>query len=202
MNLRSRVRSYFTAGGGDTRIFHQFISSRAADVDCIVTRSEAEALILENNLIKKNRPVYNIRLKDDKTYVSVKVTLEEEWPRVQMVRRYKKDGGLYFGPYSSASAVREVLRVIKTTFPLRSTSCAYETPGRPCMEYEIGRCSAPIAGMISRESYMEGVREVILFLRGRNQELLERLKARMAEAAATRRYETLARLPGPDPGGG
>ena len=192
VNLRARVRSYFTAGG-DTRIFHQFISQRAADVDCLVTSSEAEALILENNLIKKNRPVYNIRLKDDKTYVSLKVTLDEEWPRVQMVRGYKKDGGLYFGPYSSASAVREVLRVIKTTFPLRSTSCTYESPGRPCMEYEIGRCSAPIAGMISKESYMEAVREVILFLRGRNRELIERLKARMAEAAEARRYEVAAR---------
>ncbi len=192
VNLRSRVRSYFTSGG-DTRIFHEFISLRASDVDCIVTSSEAEALILENNLIKKNRPVYNVRLKDDKSYVNLKVTLDEEWPRVLMVRGYRKDGGLYFGPYSSAGAVREVLRVIKTSFPLRSTSCAYESPGRPCMEYEIGRCSAPLAGMISRKRYMEAVREVILFLRGRDGELVRRLSRKMAEAAEARRYEVAAR---------
>jgi excinuclease UvrABC nuclease subunit len=106
-------------------VFFSFLVARVADVDCILAGSEAEALILENNLIKKHRPVYNIRLKDDKTYVSIKVTLTEEWPRVLVVRRYKRDGNLYFGPYGSAGAVREMLRVIKTVFPLRTCSNAF-----------------------------------------------------------------------------
>ncbi len=193
VNLRSRVKSYFGAST-DNRVFYKFLVPRIADVDCIVTESEAEALILENNLIKKHRPVYNIRLKDDKTYVSIKVTTAEEWPRVLVVRRYKRDGNLYFGPYGSASSVREMLRVIKTVFPLRTCSNAFfKGRSRACIEYEIGRCTGPCVGLVSKEKYLEDVNEVVLFLKGRNKELLRILDAKMKGAAENRQYELAAR---------
>lgn len=193
INLRVRVRSYF-GGSSDTRVFHKFLVAKIADVDCIVSQSEGEALILENNLIKKHRPVYNIRLKDDKTYVSIKVTLAEEWPRVLVVRRYKQDGNLYFGPYAAAGAVREMLRVIKTVFPLRTCSNAFfASRTRPCIEYEINRCTAPCVDLIQRQGYMEDVKQVILFLKGRNKELLRIVERNMKQASAARRYELAAR---------
>jgi excinuclease ABC subunit C len=193
VNLRSRVRSYF-GKASDTRVFHSFLVDRIADVDCIVAESEAEALILENNLIKKHRPIYNIRLKDDKTYVSIKVTVAEEWPRVLVVRRYKKDGNLYFGPYGSASAVREMLRVIKTVFPLRTCSNAFFTGRtRPCIEHEIGRCTAPCVDLITREKYREDVEEVILFLKGKTRDLIRIIDEKMQRAASLRQYELAAR---------
>jgi excinuclease ABC subunit C len=193
VNLRSRVRSYF-GKASDTRVFYRFLVDRVVDVDCIVAESEAEALILENNLIKKHRPVYNIRLKDDKTYVSIKVTLEEEWPRVLVVRRYKKDGNLYFGPYGSAGAVREMLRVIKTVFPLRTCSNAFFSGRtRACIEHEIGRCTAPCVDLITREKYREDVEEVILFLKGKTRELTRILEEKMKRAAELRHYELAAR---------
>ncbi len=189
VSLRSRVKSYF-GSSSDSRIFHRFLVPRIHDVDCIVTESEAEALILENNLIKKHRPVYNIRLKDDKTYVSIKVTTAEEWPRVLVVRRYKRDGNLYFGPYASASSVREMLRVIKTVFPLRTCSNAFfKGRTRACIEHEIGRCTAPCIGLVTRERYQEDVNEVVLFLKGRNKELLKILNEKMNGAAQLRQYE-------------
>lgn len=193
VNLRARVRSYF-GSSSDSRIFYQFLVARIADVDCILAGSEAEALILENNLIKKHRPVYNIRLKDDKTYVSIKVTTAEEWPRVLVVRRYKRDGNLYFGPYGSASAVREMLRVIKTVFPLRTCSNAFfKGRTRACIEHEIGRCTAPCVNLVTQERYREDVAEVILFLKGRNKELVRKLEEKMQLAAQSRKYELAAR---------
>lgn len=193
VNLRSRVRSYL-GRTKNSRPLYSFLVGKIADVDCIVTDSEAEALILENNLIKKHRPTYNVRLKDDKSYVSIRVTTAEEWPRVQVTRRYKKDGNLYFGPYGSASAVREMLRVIKTVFPLRTcTNSFFANRSRPCIEYEIGRCTAPCFDLISREAYQKDVEEVILFLKGRNKELLRLLNEKMQKAAADRHYELAAR---------
>jgi len=193
VNLRSRVRSYF-GRSSDTRVFIRFLVEKVSDIDCIVTESEAEALILENNLIKKHRPVYNVRLKDDKTYVSIKVTLSEEWPRVLVTRRYKKDDNLYFGPYGSASAVREMLRVIKTVFPLRTcTNGFFAARERACLEYEIDRCTAPCVDLITREAYLEDVDQVVLFLRGKNKELERIIRERMDRASAERAYELAAR---------
>ncbi|MEM7233240.1 MAG: excinuclease ABC subunit UvrC, partial [Planctomycetota bacterium] len=193
VNLRSRVRSYF-GKSSDTRVFHRFLVERVSDVDCIVAESEAEALILENNLIKKHRPVYNIRLKDDKTYVSIKVTLEEEWPRLRVVRRYKKDGNLYFGPYGSASSVREMLRVIEKVFTLRGcTNGFFRGRSRPCIEYEMGRCTAPCMNLISHEEYLEDVEQVVLFLKGKNRELERILEEKMKKASADLRFEVAAR---------
>ncbi len=193
VNLRVRVRSYFNRGS-DSRVMHPFLTRRAADVDCLVTATEAEALLLENNLIKKHRPLFNIRLKDDKAYVCLKVTASETWPRVLIVRRFKNDGAVYFGPYSSSNSVRTVVRLIKTIFPLRTCSDGFfSSRTRPCIEHEIGRCTAPCVGLISREKYREDVSEVVLFLRGKNRDLLRRLEQKMAEAAASRQYELAAR---------
>lgn len=194
-NLRSRVRSYFAASADDGRPLFRFIVRHTADVECIVCANELEALLLENNLIKKHRPRYNVRLRDDKAYLSLRVSTTEKWPRVQLVRRWKDDGCPYFGPYSSAQSVREMLRVIKRYIPLRTCSNGFfESRTRPCLEYEIGNCSGPCVGLIDEAAYGELVEETLLFLRGRNQTLLPLLEERMNRAAADRNYEHAAKL--------
>jgi excinuclease ABC subunit C len=193
INLRSRVRSYF-GKSNDGRPFIRLLMKRIDDLDCILTETEEEALILENNLIKKHRPLYNVRLKDDKTYVSIKVTLSEEWPRVMVTRRYSQGEDLYFGPYGSSAAVREMLRVIKTVFPLRTcTNGFFRNRTRACMEYEIGRCTAPCVNLISKEDYMEDVSQVVMLLKGRSRDLERVIEKRMREASRSRSYELAAR---------
>jgi len=193
INLRSRVRSYF-GKSNDGRPFIRLLMKRIDDLDCILTETEEEALILENNLIKKHRPLYNVRLKDDKTYVSIKVTLSEEWPRVMVTRRYRQGEDLYFGPYGSSTAVREMLRVIKTVFPLRTcTNGFFRNRTRACMEYEIGRCTAPCVDLISKEDYMEDVDQVVMLLKGRSRDLERVIEKRMREASRARSYELAAR---------
>ncbi len=194
VNLRTRVRSYLNPGQSDTRILIPHLIPRTDDIDCIVTSSEAEALILENNLIKKHRPIFNVRLRDDKNYISLRVTVTEKWPRVMITRRYQNDGDLYFGPYGSASSVRSMLRVIKKLFPLRTcTNGFFKTRKRPCLEHDLGRCSAPCVDLISEAEYESDVKEVILFLRGKTQELTEALKNKMLEASSLQRYELAGR---------
>ncbi|MFN0060820.1 MAG: excinuclease ABC subunit UvrC [Planctomycetota bacterium] len=194
-SLRSRVRSYFQPGADDGRPLFHAIVERTADLECIVCTTEVEALLLENNLIKKHRPRFNVRLRDDKTYVSLRVTLSEKWPRVQVVRQWRNDGNLYFGPYGSAGAVREMLRVIKRYFPLRTCSNGFfNSRRRPCIEYEIGHCSAPCVDLISADDYRKWVDEASLFLRGRNDTLLPLLAARMEESAASHDFERAARV--------
>jgi len=135
-SLRSRVRMYFR--GGDERLQLPYLVSRVADIETLVTRNEKEALILENNLIKQYKPRYNIRLKDDKSYVSVKVTIDEEWPRVLVTRKILRDKSRYFGPFHSASAVRDSLDAIRKVFPLRTCSdTVFRNRSRPCLEYQI-----------------------------------------------------------------
>ncbi len=195
VNLRSRVRSYFTSGANDGRILFRAIVSQTAEIDCVVCKNELEALLLENNLIKKDRPRFNLRLRDDKTYVSLRVTITEEWPRVQVIRHWKDDGNLYFGPYPSAASVREVLRVIKKYIPLRTCSNAFfEARTRPCLEYEIGRCTAPCVGLDTTDSYSQLVDEALLLLRGRDRSLIAKLDEQMRTASADRNYERAARL--------
>ena len=193
VNLRSRVRSYF-GKSNDGRLFIRLLLDRIDDLDCILTETEDEALILENNLIKKHRPLYNVRLKDDKTYVSIKVTLSEEWPRVLVTRRYKAGKDLYFGPYGSSTAVREMLRVIKTVFPLRTcTNGFFRNRTRACLEYEIGRCTAPCVDLISKKDYMEDVSQVVMLLKGKSRKLERIIENRMKEASGNHSYELAAR---------
>ncbi|MFQ5654976.1 MAG: excinuclease ABC subunit UvrC, partial [Planctomycetota bacterium] len=194
-DLAARVRTYFAPGADDGRALFRLIVRRTENLECIVCANPLEALLLENNLIKKHRPRYNVRLRDDKTYISLRVTTAEKWPRVQLVRRWKDDGNVYFGPYSSSQSVREMLRVIKRYIPLRTCSNAFfRDRARPCLEHEIGRCSAPCVGLIDEAGYGDLVEETLLFLHGRNQTLLPILEARMEEAAESFEYERAARL--------
>src|SRR5207253_10641143 len=167
VNLRSRVRSYVR--GGDERSQVRFLVGKLADVDTLVTANEKEALILENSLIKQYKPRYNIRLKDDKSYVSVKVTVTDPWPRVLVTRRIVKDGNRYVGPFASASAVRDTLDTIRKAFPLRTCSDpVFRNRSRPCIEYDIKRCLGPCVLPVDRGAYEEHLKQVMLLLEGRN----------------------------------
>ncbi len=188
------MASYFTAHH-DTRTFLPAILEKVADIQYLVTATESEALILENILIKKYRPPYNIRLKDDKTYVSLKVTVNEQWPRVLIVRRHEDDGAVYFGPYASASRTRELLRLIQRVFTLCTCSPrVFRTRTRPCLQHEIGRCSAPCVDLITREEYHRQVEGVLDFLRGRADNVVRQLKEDMETASRQLRFEQAALL--------
>jgi len=192
-SLRGRVRTYFR--GGDERSQVEFLMRRVAAFETLVTATEKEALILENNLIKQYKPRYNIRLKDDKSYVSVKVTLQDAWPRVLVTRKIVKDGSRYFGPFSSAYSVRETIDTIRKVIPLRTCSDGvFRNRSRPCLEYQIRRCLAPCCLPVDRGQYEELLREAMLLLSGKRVQLVEDLHAEMARAAAEERFEDAARL--------
>ena len=195
-NLRARVRQYL--GGGDGRMQIPALLDRVADVDVLVTGNVKEALLLENELIKRHKPVFNVKLRDDKQYLALRLDPREEWPRISSVRRFRKDGADYFGPYTSSIALKESLSNLRRLFPLRSCSDGtfkdYARRGRPCIEYEMDRCLGPCCGLADPEVYAEQVRGTALFLRGRSGELVKGLEARMQEAAAAERFEEAAQL--------
>ncbi|HBG02368.1 MAG TPA: excinuclease ABC subunit C [Firmicutes bacterium] len=195
INLRNRVRSYFQKSQTQP-IKVQVLVEHITDLEYIVTDSEMEALILENNLIKKHSPHYNIRLKDDKTYPYIKVTVQETFPRVLMVRKRLNDGARYFGPYTDVAVVKKTLSFLRTLFPIRSCSKTIEEGGqdRPCLNYHIGRCMAPCAGLVSKEQYGAMISEVLLFLEGRIDRLIPDLTEKMQEAADQLEYEKAARF--------
>lgn len=188
--LKNRVRQYFQRNKGHTPKVRAMVG-KIADFETIMTGSEVEALILECNLIKKHRPRYNISLKDDKSYPYVKVTLQEEFPRVFVTRRILKDGARYFGPYTNVTAVHESLKLLRRLFPLRSCRQMGE---RPCLEYHIKRCIAPCTGNVDREEYDAMIRAVLLFLEGRTEDVERELSARMQAAAESYHFELAARL--------
>jgi len=193
LSLKSRVRSYFTPSGQSPKV--KSLTERAVQVEYIVTDSEVEALILECNLIKEHRPRYNVLLKDDKSYPYLKITMQEEFPRVQITRRVLKDGGLYFGPYTQVGAVNEVLNLIRRLFPFRTCKDKDLKPkSRPCLNNHIRRCLGPCCGRVSREEYLAMIREVSLFLEGRQEELVKRLTFRMEDASVKMEYERAADL--------
>ncbi|MDT8440505.1 MAG: excinuclease ABC subunit UvrC [Desulfuromonadales bacterium] len=193
-NLRTRLRSYLKAER-DSRPQIRFLMERTAAVETIVTDTEKEALILENTLIKQHRPRYNIHLRDDKTFVSLRIDPRETFPGLELVRRVRQDGARYFGPYASASAVRETLKEIYRIFPLRHYPVATcRRRGRPCLFHQIGQCSAPCHGRISPEEYRRLVDGVLALLSGRQDEVLSLLRQRMQQAASELRYEEAARL--------
>jgi len=195
-NLRSRVRSYIS--GADGRHQVPQLIRRAADVDVVVTANVKDALLLENELIKQHRPVFNVRLRDDKQYLALRMDSREEWPRLTQVRRFKDDGAEYFGPYTSSTALRQATGSLRRIFPLRSCRQGvfrdYQRRGRPCIEYEMKRCTGPCCGLIDKENYDELVRGTALFLRGRSEELVKALRTRMEEAAEEERFEDAARI--------
>lgn len=192
--LRNRLRSYFSAAG-DGRAQIPLLMEKVQRVEAIVTDTEKEALLLENTLIKKHRPRYNIDLRDDKTYVSVRIDLREEFPALQVVRQVKNDGANYFGPYSSAGAIRQTLKEIYRIFPLRHSSierCSKR--GRPCLFHQIGHCSAPCHGKISAADYRVLVEGVVNLLEGRESQVIKQLQEQMLVASEELRFEDAARL--------
>jgi excinuclease ABC subunit C len=192
-SLRSRVRSYFR-DGGDGRFQVRFLMKRVRDFDTLVARSEKEALILENNLIKQYKPRYNIRLKDDKSYLSAKVT-NHAWPRITVTRRIVKDGGRYFGPFGSADGLRETIDVIRKVFPLRTCSDGvFRNRARPCIEYQIKRCLGPCCLEVDREEYERHLHAAELLLEGKNLELLKEMRERMRAHADALEFEDAARV--------
>lgn len=188
--LKNRVRQYFQSNKSQTPKVRAMVS-HIADFEIIMTHSEVEALILECNLIKKHRPRYNISLKDDKSYPYVKVTVQEDFPRVFITRRVLKDGARYFGPYTNATAVHESLKLLRRLFPLRTCKHLQE---RPCLEYHIKRCLAPCAGKVEKEDYDAMIRAVLLFLEGRTDDVERELQFRMEAAAEAYHFELAARL--------
>ena len=196
ISLRNRVRQYFQSSRGKSAKILQMVS-RIERFEYIVTDSELEALVLENNLIKENRPRYNTMLRDDKTYPYIKVTVREPFPRIFMTRQLKKDKAKYFGPFSSAGAVRDTLDLMYRVFRLRN--CSRVLPRdigkeRPCLNYHIHQCGAPCSGFISPEEYRKNVDAALEFLNGRFDPVLERLKNEMAQAAEGMEFERAAEL--------
>ncbi len=193
--LRNRVRSYFQNSRNlhpRTRIF----LDKVDDIKFLTTKTEAEALILESNFIKKHQPKYNVLLKDDKHYPYLRLTTQEKFPRLEVVRRVKKDKATYFGPYTMVKEVRETIRLIYKIFPLRQSKDKLDGSPlrRPCLNHQMGRCLAPCAGLVSSQDYSEIVQDVSLFLKGKNTTLLKDLKTKMEAASVETRYEEAAVL--------
>ena len=192
-DVRARVRSYFN--NSDERSQIQFLLRRVEDIETLVTSNDKEALILENNLIKQYKPRYNIRLKDDKSYLSIKVTTQHPWPRIFATRKIVKDGSRYFGPFSSAVAARETIDIIEKHFLLRNcTDHNFRNRGRPCLQYQIKRCMAPCVLEVSAEVYREQVRQAMLFIDGRQQQLIDELRQRMQAKSDALEFEAAARI--------
>jgi excinuclease ABC subunit C len=194
-DLRKRVGSYFTRGRAVHGRTGEMLA-QARDLEWVVTGSESEALLLEDNFIKEHRPPYNLRLRDDKSYPYIEVTLTDEWPRVRFFRGRQRAGNLYFGPYSSARKVRETLELVGRIFPYRK--CKGAKPGRPsgspCLQHFIGRSLAPCDGRVTREEYLAALEQAIEFLRGRYVDVERGIEREMASAAAQRQFEKAALL--------
>ncbi|XXF75856.1 excinuclease ABC subunit UvrC [Myxococcaceae bacterium GXIMD 01537] len=194
VNLRSRVRSYFTRTG-DTRAFIALLDTLLGDIETVLVTNEKEALLLENELIKKHKPRFNVLLKDDKQFISLRLDRTQKYPRLEVVRKYERDGARYFGPYSSAGAIRETLRLINRYFQLRTcTDHVLANRTRPCLLHQIGRCPAPCVYPVPEAEYQKSVDEVILFLEGKATELVEGLRLRMKRAASELKFEEAARV--------
>jgi excinuclease ABC subunit C len=195
VNLANRVRSYFNPGSSDTRAFVALLDRLLGALETVVVTSEKEALLLENELIKKHRPRFNVQWRDDKQFLCLRLSNEHRYPRLEMVRRPRRDGARYFGPYASAASIRETVRVVNRFFGLRTCSDhVLETRKRPCLLHQIGRCPAPCVIPIPPEDYARNVDAVALFLEGRSEALLETLRARMKAASGKLEFEEAARL--------
>ncbi len=192
-NLKTRINSYYA--GKDTRPMAPFLMARTKNVEFIATSTPKEALILENNLIKKHHPRYNVVLRDDKTYYHLSLDPTEKYPRLQLARKRLNNAAMYFGPYPSGLSAKEALRFVQQIFPLRSCrNRDFKLRPRPCLEYQIGRCLAPCRRFIDEENYRQLVEGAVAFLRGRRRELLSDLSKQMEDAAQDLRYEDAARL--------
>lgn len=193
-NLRKRVASYFSKSPKNPKMASMI--SQIADVDFIQLKSEAEALLLEDRLVKEYQPRYNIELKDDKRYPLVKITVNEPWPRVQIVRLRKEDGSRYFGPYADAGALRRVLKFLHRTLNIRR--CRPKIPGpkdkEHCLYYHLGECLAPCIKAVSPMEYQDVVKQAILLFEGRGDELLKKLRSKMFYMSKHKNYEKAAKI--------
>ncbi|HEY3194924.1 MAG TPA: excinuclease ABC subunit UvrC [Candidatus Dormibacteraeota bacterium] len=192
LRLRDRLRSYFTPGYGETARVSELVR-KIHDFEFVTTANEVEALVLENNLIKNYRPRFNIRLKDDKNYLYLKLPVTEEYPRVHYSRRVQKDGALYFGPYTSAQSLRGTVKSIRQLLPFRTCSDDIFKQGKVCLDFHIKRCPGPCERRISAEDYKARINEVALFMEGRSDLLVRRLKDRMETAANRLDFENAGR---------
>lgn len=190
-NLRSRIRQYYQDRLDDRK---SKMMRDVKDISFIITKNEMEALVLEANLIKQYRPRFNVILRDDKNYPYIKVVLNEKWPHIEVVRRIKNDGSLYFGPYVPSSIVWEALSFIRRNFSIRPCRYKLDKPMRPCIQYQMNRCPAPCDGLVSEDEYRKSLDEVIKFLRGERMNLLEELEKRMTSFSDELRFEEAARI--------
>ena len=190
-DLKKRVLSYLR---DDQPIKTKMLMARARRVDFMVTATEKDALLLENNLIKQHRPRYNVDLRDDKSYPCLRLTIHEDFPRLEIMRRPVKDGAMYFGPFSSAKAVRQTLKLMQRLFPLRRCKGKVGTNKRPCLNFQMGRCLGPCRGEVSKGEYNQTVREAVFFLQGKRKELERTLKQEMEESAENLNFERAAKF--------
>ena len=192
-NLKSRMRSYFQKS---SRLDHRktAMMSDIKDFTYIVTRNELEALVLEANLIKQYKPRFNVILRDDKNYPYLKLTVNEEWPRLEVVRKTKKDGALYFGPYVPAGSMWEILAFIRRNFQIRDCRYSLDKLRRPCIQYQMGKCLAPCSGLTNREEYLKLVEEIKFFLSGKKRDLIGSLEQKMLQLSEDMKFEEAARM--------
>ncbi len=192
-SLRSRVRSYFQAGGTDDRAFIPMLRRLVAGLETLVTATEKEAAILENSLIKERKPRFNVKLRDDKEYLNIRLDTARAWPRLELVRKQKSDGARYFGPYHSATAARRTLHLVEKHFQLRTcTDHQLKTRKRPCLQYQIKRCPGPCVFDVDEDVYAKNVSAVALFMDGRHDQLTEALTERMQRASSELEFELAA----------
>ena len=196
INLRSRVRQYFQSSRNQPPKVQAMVPN-IHHFEYIVTDSEIEALILENNLIKENKPKYNVLLRDDKTYPYIKVTLQEEFPRLLKTRKIRKDGAKYFGPYTNIWALNETLNILRSLYPIRQCNKdinkLIEKKVRPCLNYHIKKCIGPCTGRVNKEAYQEMIQGILLFLEGREDELIKKIEGQMHQAAEAMDFENAAK---------
>ena len=192
-DLRKRVSSYFQRSHDSVKT--AAMMELVANVEVTVTNTEAEALILEYNLIKQHRPRFNVILRDDKSYPYIYVSTQQEFPRLQFHRGARKGKGRYFGPYPSAGAVRETLQMLQKLFPVRQCEDSYfRNRSRPCLQYQIDRCTAPCVGFVTPEHYQQDVRDTELFLEGKASDVVERWVEKMETASTRLEFEEAARI--------
>jgi len=193
INLRQRVKQYL--GGHDGRYMVPFLVQSSTRIETVPVRTEKEALLLENLLIKQHKPRYNIKLRDDKNFLHVRVDPRAEWPRFTLVRRPKDDGAKYFGPYHTATTARRTLQFVQRSFPLRTcTDAVLASRKKPCLLYQLKRCVAPCVGLCTKEGYDDVLQDAVLFLGGKDRELQSRLTTQMVALADAERFEEAARV--------
>ncbi|MGE4130368.1 MAG: excinuclease ABC subunit UvrC [Bdellovibrionales bacterium] len=193
-NLRARVRTYL-GSLSDQSLKTKYLMGHVVSIEYILTKTEVEAFLLEASLIKKHRPRYNIRLKDDKAYPYIRCSFEHAFPRFYLARRVQADGGIYFGPFSSGQTVRETIRFINKTFKIRDCSDSFmQSRKRPCISFQIGQCTAPCVKFVDEPSYRQDVESALQFLKGRSTKVLKSLNTKMKSAAEGEMFEQAAKL--------